>query len=514
MPRLKPSVAACVLAAAYGVLAQPSVQLPSANITGAALTYPGVAGATTANAYLGIPFATPPQRFMPPVAQQLSGDVDATQWKASCMQQGAPLKQFGGNETSFFSAYNATQSEDCLFLNIFTPAEACEPLPVLFSIHGGNLQTGSGSLAVFNGVPIAATKDVIVVTINYRVGVFGFVQSPELKTDEKNPGFLDQRMALAWVYENIAAFGGDPNAITIAGQSAGGYSVKQLLLNPPEPLPFRAAIMESQTLLAPIDSWPALVGLTNCTTAPSQLACVQAVDASLIAELSAKNMLYFPPAIENVTNSAHAELAIATSPHIPILTGTNGNEVAQFFPDVNPAMASALWTAVTGGRGPSFEQLYNSSLQSLDPYQAVRRPLNQYAYTCRAKILSERAAQTGHPTWRYFFNATFANVDIAYPGENAHGASHGAELPLIFGTFPSQGSDEDQVRLGKHMQDTFIGFVKDPESSLRWPQVGGSEPYLLFVDNKSGPVDTVVGNEVADFDCGPYEALLLMTGEV
>lgn len=176
--------------------------------------------------------------------------------------------------TDFSSvAYNATNSEDCLYLNVFVPlnATSTSKLPVLFSIYGGNLQSGSGSFAVYNGVPFAAHQNVIVVTPNYRLGVFGFTPSPEL--DQKNPGFLDQRLALSWVHENIASFGGDPDAVTIEGQSAGAYSVKQLWANPPDPLPFRAAIMQSQSLTLPSDGWPALTQLLNCSEAYSPLVC-------------------------------------------------------------------------------------------------------------------------------------------------------------------------------------------------------------------------------------------------
>jgi carboxylesterase type B len=240
------------------------------------------------------------------------------------------------------------------------------------------------------------------------------------------------------------------------------------------------------------------------------------VDAEVVAETSYVNGLYFPPTIDGVTNVNHAETAIAvtTTPRIPILIGSNGNEIAQFFPDIDYPTASQLWSALIGPSGPSFSTVYNASLAFLDPYQAIRRPFNQYAYTCRAHMLSVRAAQAGHPTWRYFYNATFSNVDIAYPGENAHGASHGAELPLIFGTFPAEGSREEQVRVGRYVQDLFLGFVRDPVEGLGWPGVG-EEEYLLWIDNGSGMgQDDVVGNGVADSDCGIYETLLLADGEV
>lgn len=115
------------------------------------------------------------------------------------------------------------------------------------------------------------------VTPNYRLGVFGFVNSSELNSEQRNPGFLDQRLALSWVHDNIESFGGDPTAVTIEGQSAGAYSVKQLWANPPDPLTFRAAIMESESLTLPIDSWSSLTQLLNCSGVASPLVIVDMI---------------------------------------------------------------------------------------------------------------------------------------------------------------------------------------------------------------------------------------------
>lgn len=114
----------------------------------------------------------------------------------------------------------------------------------MFWLFPGNLQFGTASLPIYDGGSLAVSQDVVVVTANYRTNIFGFSNSPEVPFGSQNAGFLDQRLALRWVRENIARFGGDPSRVTVFGESAGGESVKQLLANPPSPLPFSAAIMQ------------------------------------------------------------------------------------------------------------------------------------------------------------------------------------------------------------------------------------------------------------------------------
>jgi len=173
--------------------------------------------------------------------------------------------------------------------------------------------------------------------------VFGFAPSDELALTQRNLGFLDQRLALAWVHENIKAFGGDNSKITLEGQSAGAYSVKNLWALPPNPLPFRAAIMESQSTLLPSNDWDKLVGLLNCTQAISKLACVQAADAMTIGSLASKYLLSFPPTVDGVTHLDHIEHAIEakTAAPVPILIGTNGNELGQLIPILQSGNASS-----------------------------------------------------------------------------------------------------------------------------------------------------------------------------
>lgn len=187
--------------------------------------------------FKGIPYAAPPVGDLrwcepqPPVAWE--GIRDATKFCVSCVQVNNRRLPW----TDEYMIPDTTTSEDCLFLNVWTPANtATDSLPVMFWIHGGGLREGSGSVAVYDGEELAR-KGIIVVSINYRVGALGFLAHPELSTESGhgasgNYGFLDQVAALKWVRENISAFGGDPSKVTITGQSAGSRSVHMLTASP------------------------------------------------------------------------------------------------------------------------------------------------------------------------------------------------------------------------------------------------------------------------------------------
>src|SRR6185436_3401987 len=208
-------------------------------------------GATngTLNVFKGIPYALPPiggLRWRPPVAMSPWTDVrDATRFGAACMQ---PKPR-----PSIYSADLAAVSEDCLFLNVWTTPGA-RNRPVFFWIHGGGLTSGSSSESMYDGAKLAA-RGVVVVSINYRLGVLGYLAHPQLSAESPrrisgNYGLLDQIEALRWVQRNIAAFGGDPANVTIAGESAGGLSVMYLMASPPARGLFTRAIAQSAYMIS------------------------------------------------------------------------------------------------------------------------------------------------------------------------------------------------------------------------------------------------------------------------
>src|SRR5262245_13266464 len=223
------------LAACFAVASPCFAQLVQARVTEGALA--GKQEGAVA-AFLGVPFAAPPvgaNRWAPPrPAAKWKGERTADQFAASC-QQGVSPQGFGPWTAEY--VVQGPVSEDCLYVNVWTPAKnAPDRLPVLVWIYGGAFSSGSGSVAIYNGAALAA-KGIVVVNVNYRVGVYGFLAHPGLTAESPahasgNYGLLDQVAGLRWVRDNIAAFGGDPTKVTIAGQSAGAASVHHLIASP------------------------------------------------------------------------------------------------------------------------------------------------------------------------------------------------------------------------------------------------------------------------------------------
>lgn len=196
---------------------------------------------TTVEAYTGIPYAQPPVgelRFKKPVPlDKWEGIHDATEWDVACMQ--APLTNFGDK------VYRYT--EDCLLLNVWTPGKDGPLKPVLVWIHGGGFNYASSAKNTFNCSVIAAVQELVVVSMNYRLGIFGFLDA-DIPEAPGNMGLFDQSLALHWVQENIFYLGGDPSKVTIAGESAGSMSVHNHILSPVSRGLFHRAFMMSGTM--------------------------------------------------------------------------------------------------------------------------------------------------------------------------------------------------------------------------------------------------------------------------
>jgi len=284
-------------------------------------------------------------RFRPPVAvEPWDGVLDATRFGASAPQPPRP-------EESVLPKRDLTISEDCLFLNVFTPAADSEARPVLFWIHGGSYLNGSGD--AYGGASFATTGDIVVVTINYRLGVFGFAELGHLDeshTGSQNNGVLDMIAALQWVRDNIAAFGGDPEKVTICGESAGAGAVNALLCSPAARPLFHQAISES----GPAKFGPAghefaddfraeLATITGEASASIEdlrsasvgqlLAAQQALldkgASQLGVTLITSQRRGFRPAIDGLTLTSNPTEAVTASP-VPLLIGTNADEGTLF----------------------------------------------------------------------------------------------------------------------------------------------------------------------------------------
>uniref|UniRef100_A0A8C3PRJ4 Carboxylic ester hydrolase n=1 Tax=Calidris pygmaea TaxID=425635 RepID=A0A8C3PRJ4_9CHAR len=230
-------------------------------------------------AFLGIPYAEPPLgplRFRPPrPAPHWGGVLDATSHRHACYQAvDTMFPGFGGSE---MWNPNREMSEDCLYLNVWVPGASPitppKPVPVLVWIYGGGFYSGSATLDVYDGRYLAAAEGLVVVSMNYRVGALGFLGFPGHPEAPGNVGLLDQRLALRWVQSNIGAFGGDPGAVTLFGESAGAASIGLHLLSPPSRPFFRRAVLQSGSPNGPWVTVGAAEGRRRAATLAKLVGC-------------------------------------------------------------------------------------------------------------------------------------------------------------------------------------------------------------------------------------------------
>ena len=272
-------------------------------------------------------------------------------------------------------------NEDCLYLNVYAPPGHRGRLPVLVMIHGGGLTTGAGDQ--HDGSLIVNTdRDIIVVSINYRLGPFGFLNLPGLGTsaltDSGNYGLLDQESALRWVQRNIGAFGGDAREVTIDGESAGGWSVCALMTSPPARGLFRGAIMQSgscatQTRAAAQTASLAFAKQAGCPEPATATACLRALPEKTLLDASASYQPLFISGGPELPVPAAQAVASGNYTRVPLLIGTNHNEgrtFAQGFTAFTQQQADALITQEFGSRAPAILARYPwSSYPS--PYTAA-----------------------------------------------------------------------------------------------------------------------------------------------
>lgn len=450
----------------------------------------------------GVPFAEPPVgtlRFQAPrPPQPWQGVRSADTFGAICPQPGDPT-------VGIFSpgAVAPVQSEDCLYLNIWASDKSTQKRPVMVWIHGGSFVTGSGSIPLYDGTSLAVNGDMIVITINYRLGPFGFLNLSSYGDDyHANIGLLDQIAALEWIKNNIEAFGGDPKRVTIFGESAGSMSIAALLAMPAAKGLFQGAIMQSggaQTMPAEIgrqiaDGFVQALGvgeqdLSKLYTA-STAEILQAGDR--VSQSFDENTwaLLFQPVIDEHNLPVEPVQAIqdGAAKHIPLIIGTNLEEGTLFFNQPSQVMTQEqLDHIVRTLVGEEYQSLASSYPLTVRGHADLMtdlffwRPAIQYA-----------EAQVGHaPVWMYRF-------DWKQPGHQLLGtATHGAEIIFAFNNlhlFPHLGIevDEDTYNLAEQMQNAWINFAHNHmpvTSNLPWSDYSLKERSTMIFDRQLGTVD-------------------------
>ncbi|KAI4851244.1 alpha/beta-hydrolase [Aureobasidium sp. EXF-8845] len=490
--------------------AAPTVTLAGGVVVGTATgvyNQPAVTGLV--DAYLGIPYASPPARFKAPVpAKAWTTPFLAQKYGAACIQQ-------------FNGSVPGPTSEDCLFANVYVPPNTAvsSKKAVMFWIHGGDLAIGAASEITYDGSSLAVNHDVVVVTFNYRLGIFGFPNSPDLPASQRNPGYLDQRLALQWTRDNIDAFGGDKANITIFGESAGGYSVAQLLANPPKPLPFVAAIMESPIILLPGDgarNWNNVSKHFGCADSSSTIDCLQKVDVANITNYirSGGLSLLWPPAIDDITQVASISDAMSAKSfaQVPVFMGTNTGELKGLlktlgFGDSSNINATEQLFALLGVNITSIVQLLKpDDSQSPASADLIGQILTDLYFTCPVAKFARELAANNYDAWRYWYGLTTATYGSAY-------AAHASEIYQVFGSYPLQNENgnatSEQIDLSVVMQTVWSNFAKDPQLGPGWDKISADtmNELGLFGGARIPSGLQIIPTWSADYTCGLLDSV-------
>ena len=461
-----------------------------------------------ADAFLGIPYAAPPvgsNRWRAPqTAPRWDGIRRATRFAPSCWQVMTP-----GGTGPWTHEYvpQGRTSEDCLYLNIWTSApDLRHRMPVLVWIPGGGFVSGSGSAAVYNGARLAA-QGIVVVTINYRVGLFGFFVTPALAAEAAreheppgNYGLQDMIAALQWVQRNIAAFGGDPDAITLGGQSSGAMAIHDLIVSPLATGLFRRAIVQSGLP----DSAP-IVALAAAEKAGESLArSKRAASLAALRALPPRQLAADAPAalagpllvpiIDGVLLPAPPETLLipGSFSDVPILAGIDGDESSAFSTPIVESLTQAAWKRhlekTFGALTPRFAALYpaGSDAERARSLRQLHHDLGLAALYAWSRVWRAHAHS---PVYGYLFDQLEPG-----PGSGRWGIFHSSELPYVFGTLaaaPQRHFTATDFGLSAHLLRYWVDFVKtgDPNGAglPSWPVMGPGDPEVMVLAGSLEP---------------------------
>ncbi len=444
-------------------------------------------------AFKGIPYAAPPvadRRWTPPApVAAWDGIRDASGFGSRCVQ--------GGRNAD-------DQSEDCLFLNVYAPRETHEPLPVMVWIHGGGYTGGAGSNGIYEGTNLAA-RGVVLVSINYRLNVFGFYAHPALSAESPhgasgNQGMLDMVASLEWVRDNIASFGGDPGRVTIFGESAGAGAVMSLMVVPQAEGLYHGAISESNWVYG----WDRpLSGPDSAETEGVRVAEALGVSDPSVSldELRAASAEDVFAAYQAAGNSPFTREDNAWAPNVdgwvipddpivlyetgrqhdvPLIVGMNGNEGSMF--------ARGLQVSDAAGFEAHVRRIYpaqaDAALVHYDAGDAAAVPaavdhlIHDMYFAGPVRLHARTHALKNAPAWLYHFTHVPPTA-----GGARMGSHHAAELGYVFGNL----NNGDYTDVDQRISDTIMGYwvrfaaTGDPNTAdlAAWPAYNAaSDEYL------------------------------------
>jgi carboxylesterase type B len=431
--------------------------------------------------FRGVPFAAPPVgalRWAPPAtAQPWRGVRDATRSAPACNQV-----DYGWNH-----AAAVNQSEDCLYLEVGTPAlKPPSPLPVMVWIHGGGNRGGSGAGMIASDL----SKQVVVVSIQYRMGALGFLSHPALTAESPtgasgNYGLMDQQAALRWIKANIASFGGDPGNVTLFGESAGAQDVGLQLLSPGARGLFHKAIEQSgtagfgippRTLRENEQLGEAIVTAAGATAGPDAAtlrslpaqALVKAAEETDVPNLADDSFIWLAAVVDGrvLTEPPAATLTRGGQAPVPLLIGSNAREFTAFGgTNASPTTLAWAWP----GKQAQARAFYGT----YPPEDPRRGDLGlqistDFIFACPAGIVARAHARAGHPVWQYEF-------DFADAGKQV---SHGSEIRFAT-TAPAALSPGTPP-----LQSYWLNFARSGNPNGKalpaWPQSGADGKYISF----------------------------------
>lgn len=446
----------------------------------------------------GIPYAAPPtgaRRFRPPEpAEPWTGERDATRFGPVAMQARDPRAVMVSG-----IAEQAAMSEDCLVLNVYAPAGYADGTqrPVMVWIHGGAFIMGTAAMPLYNGATFAE-RDIVVVTLNYRLGLFGLMYLGDLGGGaEGNYALLDQIAALAWVRDNIAAFGGDPDRVTVMGESAGAVSVASLLAMPAAQGLFQRAILQSGAsgLSPPTRAEATELAesvLADLGAGAGELAAVPA-DRILAAQQRAtlqRGLGAFTPYVDGVTipRLPIEIVAAGEGARVPLLLGSNRDEWSLFDVFLGEGVTAIIRAQIEGRLGPDTERVVAAYRQS----RGDRAWLDLIGDVAFRIPMIRLAEQQPAPVYMYRF-------DWASPAMNGRlGAAHAMELPFVWGALDLPFSslllgDVAALRpFAAKLHDTWCAFIRDGVPAggglPAWPRYSRERRETMLLDHPESRV--------------------------
>jgi para-nitrobenzyl esterase len=443
----------------------------------------------------GIPFAQPPtgeRRFRAPQPPEpWTGVREATTFSPMAPQ----VAEMGTSMVGAIGAERAVElrpmSEDCLYLNIWSPGAEGEKRAVMVYIHGGAFTLGSASDPWYDGTSFATKHNIVVVSLNYRLGILGFVSLKDLARADAgytaNCGLLDQIAALRWVRENIAAFGGDPDQVTVMGESAGAMSIGALLGMPAAHGLFQRAILQSGAAGdLPTRSQATRVAqalLAKLGLQTSQLSVLASVPLETLLKIQSElgqefgGIRAYSPIIDGDTLPQHPSAMIAqgSAANVTILAGTNRDEWRLFaMMSGGPKVDEELLKQIFGDAAKPVLAIYTEARADQSPELAWIDIMSDLVFRMPAIHLAEGQVRQGAPVWMYRFDWE----SPAFGG--VLGAAHAMDIPFVWNTLDTEiarrftGDSPSRQELSDRMHAAWAAFIRSGTPAITslpaWPR--------------------------------------------